>query len=315
MTIVTLTPNPSVDRTIAVPDLRRGEVHRATSSRIDPGGKGINVSRALTAQSAATLAVFPSGGPEGALMDALLTAAAVPRHTVPVEGTLRMNVAVVEPDGTTTKLNEPGPTLGPQDVEGLIDGVLGVLDTRTSWVVGCGSLPPGAPEDLYATLITRLREHGVRVAIDSSQAPLAAAVRARPHLIKPNHEELAELVDRPLPTLGDVRDAAADLIDKGLERVVVSLGRDGALLVDEDTCLHAVATIGDPLSTVGAGDCLLAGLLNALSVGADASTALISGVTWGAAAVRLPGSRVPAPADCQDIVVSLVEPDLARPLP
>lgn len=313
MTILTLTPNPSVDRTIAIAELHRGEVHRATSSRIDPGGKGINVSRALTAQSTPTVAVFPSGGPEGRLMEALLDTAGVPRYTVPVEGTLRMNVAVVEPDGTTTKLNEPGPTLTGDDVDALIDGTLAAVDATTTWVVGCGSLPPGAPVDLYATLVRRAREHGVRVAIDSSEAPLAAAVAARPQLIKPNHEELAELVGTPMTTLRDVRDAAAALVADGIERVVVSLGGDGALLVDATGCTHAIAIIDDPLSTVGAGDCLLAGLLDALSRDQDAATALIAGVTWGAAAVRLPGSRVPSSADCEDIVViCTADPDLDR---
>lgn len=312
MTIVTLTPNPSVDRTIAVPDLRRGEVHRATSSRIDPGGKGINVSRALTAQSAATLAVFPSGGPEGALMDALLTAAAVPRHTVPVEGTLRMNVAVVEPDGTTTKLNEPGPTLSAAEVDQLLEVTLArardaAAVGESSWVVGSGSLPPGAPDTLYAGLVTRAREAGLRVAIDSSGAPFGPAVSARPHLIKPNHEELAELVGRELTTLGQVRDAAYGLVENGIETVVVSLGGDGALWVDPDTVLHARASIDTPLSTVGAGDCLLAGLIDALTGGADPAAALTAGVTWGAAAVRLPGSQVPTPADLADLPVRLTD--------
>ena len=265
-------------------------------------------------------------------MEALLDTAGVPRYTVPVEGTLRMNVAVVEPDGTTTKLNEPGPTLTGDDDDALIDGTLAAVDATPPWVVGCGSLPPGAPVDLYATLVRRAREHGVRVAIDSSEAPLAAAVAARPQLIKPNHEELtmfgkgekdnlskaerkelAELVGTPMTTLRDVRDAAAALVADGIERVVVSLGGDGALLVDATGCTHAIATIDDPLSTVGAGDCLLAGLLDALSRDQDAATALIAGVTWGAAAVRLPGSRVPSSADCEDIVViCTADPDLDR---
>jgi len=304
-TVVTLTPNPSVDRTIAVADLRRGEVHRATSSRIDPGGKGINVSRALTANGTSTVAVLPSGGPEGRLMEALLEAAGVPRHTVPVSGTLRMNVAVVEPDGTTTKLNEPGPSLTDDEIAALISAAVAAVGPETRWVVGSGSLPPGAPTDLYATLVRAARAVGARVAIDSSEAPLAAAVGAAPNLIKPNHEELAELVGHPLPTLGDVCTAARDLVAGGIETVVVSLGGDGALLIDADTCAHAIAHIDDPLSTVGAGDCLLAGVLHALSHGANGTDAMATGVAWGAAAVRLPGSRVPSPDQVAAIDVTL----------
>jgi len=134
---------------------------------------------------------------------------------------------------------------------------------------------------------------------------MTAAVAARPNLIKPNHEELAELVGHPLPTIGDVRAAARDLVTDGIEVVAVSLGGDGALLVTADELVHARATITAPLSTVGAGDCMLAGLLHGLSTGLTAADALAGAVAWGAAAVTLPGSRVPAPHDLDGIPVEV----------
>ncbi|MFL6175299.1 MAG: 1-phosphofructokinase family hexose kinase, partial [Ornithinibacter sp.] len=219
-------------------------------------------------------------------------------------GALRMNVSVLEPDGTTTKLNEPGPQLSPAEVDALLTATLQAAD-GAAWVVGCGSLPPGAPDELYAALVTRVRELGLRIAVDSSGAPMTAAVAARPHLIKPNHEELAELVGHPLPTLGDVHAAARDLVAGGIEVVAVSLGGDGALLVTAVELVHARATITAPRSTVGAGDCMLAGLLHGLSSGLDAADALAGAVTWGAAAVTLPGSRVPAPHDLAGIPVEV----------
>ena len=312
--IVTLTPNPSIDRAVLIDALRRGEVHRATSSRIDPGGKGVNVARALAAQGGSTVAVLPSGGPEGHLLEELLDAAGVDHVPVPVRGSVRMNISVLEPDGTTTKLNEPGPDLSAGEVEALLTTTLEHA-VGAQWVVGCGSLPPGAPTDLYAVLVSRIRGRGGRVAIDSSGAPFTVAVAARPHLIKPNHEELAELVDHDLPSLRDVRDAARDLVTDGIEIVAVSLGGDGALLVTADECAHARASITTPLSTVGAGDCMLAGLLHGLSTGLDPVDALVTGVTWGAAAVTLPGSRVPTPDDLDGIRAELTrEPDLAMAL-
>lgn len=308
--IVSLTPNPSIDRAVFIDALRRGEVHRATSSRVDPGGKGVNISRALAAQGGATTAVLPIGGPEGHLLEELLEAAGVDRCSVPVSGSVRMNISVLEPDGTTTKLNEPGPELSPDEVEALLTATLERC-AGAAWVVGCGSLPPGAPTDLYAALIAGVRERGGRVAVDSSGAPMAAAVAARPHLIKPNHEELAEVVGHSLPTLADVRAAALDLVTHGIEIVAVSLGGDGALLVTADGIAHARASISTPLSTVGAGDCMLAGLLHGLSSGLPAPEALSQGVLWGAAAVTLPGSRVPAPGDLSGIPVELTTtPDL-----
>lgn len=309
--IVTLTPNPSIDRAVTIDALHRGEVHRATGSRVDPGGKGVNVARALAAQGADTVAVLPAGGPEGRLMEQLLDEARVPRRSVPVVGSLRMNISVLEPDGTTTKLNEPGPRLTEVEVDLLLQSALDAACTAT-WVVGCGSLPPGAPDDLYAQLVTRVRERDVKVAVDSSGAPMAAAVAARPTLVKPNHEELAELVGHPLPTLGDVHAAARDLVTHGIEVVAVSLGGDGALLVTADELVHARATITTPLSTVGAGDCMLAGLLHGLSSGLAPADALAAAVAWGAAAVTLPGSRVPTPTDLDGIPVEVTRtPDPA----
>src|SRR5690606_12655441 len=138
--IVTFTPNPSLDRAITIPDLRRGEVIRATSSRVDPGGKGVNVARALAAQGSDTIAVLPSGGAEGRMMEELLREAGVTAVTTPVEGSLRMNISVLEPDGTTTKLNEPGPELDEETVAHLLATTFDA-SSPGSWVVGCGSLP------------------------------------------------------------------------------------------------------------------------------------------------------------------------------
>jgi len=302
--IVTLTPNPSVDRAVTIDALRRGEVHRATEVRVDAGGKGLNVARAITAQGGEAVAVLPSGGPEGRLLEGLLADAGVPSRVVPIAGAVRMNISVLEPEGTTTKLNEPGPALSPAEVDALLDAT-GDAIAGATWVVGCGSLPPGAPVDLYARLVERARAVGVRVAIDSSGAPLAAAVAAVPDLVKPNHEELAELVGHPLPTLGDVRAAADELVASGIGTVAVSLGADGALLVTADEVAHARATIVAAVSTVGAGDCMVAGMVNGLSRSLRPADALAEGVAWGAAAVTLPGTRVPTRADLHGIPVDL----------
>ena len=313
--IVTLTPNPSVDRTVSIADLQRGEVHRATSSRIDPGGKGVNISRALTAHKAQTLAVLPAGGPDGHLLDELLAEAGIEVNIVPIAGSTRANVALVEPDGTTTKINEPGPVLQSGETQALLATAERCLSEHPRWLVGSGSLPPGVDDDLYAGLVRRCRDASVPVAIDASGPALRHAVDAGPSLIKPNLEELEELVNRRLHTLGDVHAAATDLVTHGVTTVVVSLGRHGALLVTATETAHAVASISTPLSTVGAGDALLAGYLYATGSGLAAQDALRTGVAWGAAAVSLPGSRMPTPADVAGIQVSLTnEPDLTLSL-
>src|SRR5690606_27649447 len=144
---------------------------------------------------------------------------------------------VLEPGGATTKFNEPGPTLTHAEAESLLAATIALAD-GAAWVAGCGSLPPGAPTDLYGALVAGVRERGGRVAVDSSGAPMVAAVAARPDLVKPTLEELEEVVGGHLRTLGDVHGAALDLVLAGIGVVAVSLGADGALLVTADDAVH-----------------------------------------------------------------------------
>ncbi|MEU7815105.1 1-phosphofructokinase [Pseudonocardia sp. NPDC049154] len=286
--IVTVTPNPSLDRTVELAGLVRGEVHRALSVRLDPGGKGVNVARALTRAGVDALAVLPSGRAPGGRLNGLLDALGVPAVTVPIHGATRSNITLVEPDGTTTKINESGPVLTPEEVEEVTEQAV-ARSRGADWLVTCGSLPEGMPVDFHATLVRRA---GTRTAVDTSGAPLAAAVAARPDLVKPNHEELAELVGRPLASLGDVLAAARELRAGGVGAVLVSLGAGGALLVEESGEYHAATPPVTVRSTVGAGDATLAGFLAAGGAGPDA---LVRAVAYGAAACRLPGSEMPGP--------------------
>jgi 1-phosphofructokinase len=289
--IVTVTPNPSADRTLSVVELHRGEVNRADAGRIDAGGKGVNVSRALAANGVATLAVLPLAGPDGELLGSLLAQAGIDFVAVPVGGPTRSNVAVVEPDGTLTKINAAGHALTAEEVDVLLDAATSAGEPVT-WVVGCGSLPPDTRPDFYAALVDRARTTGAKVAVDTSGKPLEVCLPARPDLIKPNLEELAELVGRPLETIDEVVTAASELRVDGPRTVVVSLGAYGAVLVDGNEPVLAVPPPIVPLSNVGAGDALLAGFLAGGGAGPDA---LRSGVAYGSAAASLPGTSMPGP--------------------
>lgn len=291
--IVTLTLNPSVDRTVEVESLVRGEVMRAIGVRVDPGGKGINVSRALAAHGLATRAVVTLGGAEGEHLKALLRASGLDIVAVPIQGAIRSNITVVEPDGTTTKLNEPGAMLRDDELVSVFAAVKAAI-VSADWLVASGSLPPGAPADVYAALIRELSGSGTRVAVDTSGSALEAALRARPALVKPNRDELAEVTGRPVVTVADAVAAAERIRDLGADAVLASLGSDGAVLVDSDGALHARTPAVAPLSSVGAGDAMLAGFLAGGGRGVEA---LLEGVAWGAAAVRQPGSGMPAPGD------------------
>lgn len=290
--IVTVTPNPSLDRTVEVDGLVRGAVLRIHSGRLDPGGKGVNVARALTAHEHNATAVLPLGGLDGEELGSLLGQLGLATSVVPVSGATRSNVTVIESDGTTTKLNASGPELTTDELTALAQATLHAA-AGARWVVCCGSLPPGAPDDFYADLTARLRRQGARVAVDASGTPLKAAIAAGPDLLKPNHEELAEAVGHPVATVGDAVEAAEQLRAAGVAAVLVSLGASGALLV-ADEVVHGTCPVEVVRSTAGSGDALLAGFLAA---GADGSASLAEGLAWAAAATGLPGTRMPDPAD------------------
>jgi 1-phosphofructokinase len=316
--IVTVTANPSLDRTIEVDALRRGDVLRARASRLDAGGKGVNVARALAANGHKATAVLPCGGAEGSQLTALLAESGLDLVAVPIDGTVRSNVTVVELDGTTTKLNEPGPSLTTAELLALAEAAC-LAAEHADWVVVSGSLPPGAPADAYARLLARLQQESTRIALDTSGDALRAALPGRPYLIKPNREELAEVTGRTVRTLDETLEATEVLRAQGIHAVLTSLGKDGAVLVDGDGCWHASAPAVEPRSTVGAGDALLAGFLAA---GGRGPLALAEAVAWGSAATALPGSRMPGPTDIdrRGVIVSDLAAgspdhlDLTRPL-
>jgi 1-phosphofructokinase len=340
--IVTVTPNPSVDRTLLVPAIRRGEVVRAERTTSEAGGKGINVSRALATMGVSTTAIAPGSAATKARLDDLLGGSIVLRM-VDIEGEIRTNLSLVEPDGTVTKVNEPGPTLDEATAARLLDDVvdaaLDILgadrarphrvgaasagsnpDPRAGaepaagpdaeradrWLVGSGSLPPGLPDAFYAQLAARMPDD-VRVAVDADRNVLRAVVGRRVALLKPNHLELEELMGRSLATFGEVADAAAELVAGGAETVLVSLGSDGALVADRDGACHAEAALEDVANPVGAGDALLAGFLAA---GARRS-ALPMAIAWSVAACRAAGTRMP-PVTPRDEAAVMLRPGIDR---
>lgn len=302
--IITLTLNPSLDRTMEIPALDRGEVIRATSSGLEAGGKGVNVSRALLANGIATLAVVALGGAVGDDLAALLKAIGLDLSVVQVAEETRSNVTLTEPDGTTTKINEAGAALTISELT-LVEETLLELARPGDWVVLSGSLPTAVPVGTYASLVRRLTTLDVKVAVDTSGQALTEAVAAGPTLVKPNREELGQAVGRPIDSLDDATAAARILQHRGARAVLASLGADGALLVESDV-VAARCAVEQPRSTVGAGDCLLAGLLSAGGTGGDA---LLAALKWASAAVALPGSGVPTPAEIAsrqpDLIVDL----------
>jgi 1-phosphofructokinase len=324
--IVTVTPNPSIDRTVSLPTpLTRGAVHRVSSVTSEPGGKGVNVARALTLAGLDVVAVLPASGNDPLV--AALQAISVPVRCVPITAPVRTNLAITETDGTTTKLNEPGAALDATALDALTRSVVASAE-HASWVVLSGSLPPGVPEDWYADIAALLAPYECRVAIDTSEGPLAALAasldRAVPDLIKPNAEELALLAGFSSVALeaalaqGDpepVVSAARQLLNRGAREVLATLGPAGAVLVNDTGSWIATPPPIVPRSTVGAGDSALAGYVRADIAGAEAPQRLQMAVAYGSAAAALPGSALPSPADIDldAVAVTSISPTLTNP--
>lgn len=282
--ITTLTPNPSFDRTLRVDALERGEVHRASLVRVECAGKGVNVARALAVNEHPARAVFPANDDDFAAFDAALAATGVTSQAVRIRGSIRSNITLVEPDGTTTKINEPGPDLNAAEAGELIRAA--TTGSGSGWLVASGSLAPSTPTDFYAQLAASLPDAAQRLAVDSSGQPLELLAGTPCAVVKPNLSELVHLTRRQLCTMGEVVDAAKELRDGGWDAVLVSLGRFGAVLVSDEIACGTVS-VTDVRNTVGAGDALLAGFVAA---GGRGAAALAEGLAWAGAAVRSVGT-------------------------
>lgn len=307
--ILTLTPNPSIDATMNLDSrLRRGLVHRPTSITQVAGGKGVNVTHALTLADKLSLAVFPADSNDPFV--ALARQSGIPFHSVPVFEGVRINTTLTEPDGTTTKINGLGATIEPP-TRRIIEETVARLAENASWVVLAGSLPPGVPEDWYTTLISAVRDSCPRlpVAVDTSDNAMRALGEnletAAPTLIKPNGLELGQLVGvdgeqlEAAAAAGDhqpVVDAARQVIDRGIDEVLVTLGPTGGMLITREGAWFATPPPVEVMSTVGAGDSALAGYLLARAEGGNQAACLAHAVAYGTAATGLPGTTVPTPA-------------------
>lgn len=301
--IVTLTANPSLDRTVTLAGaLRVGEVQSALAVREDAGGKGINVTRVLVGSDVASRAVLPLGADDP--FAAVLRSARVPVTAVPLPGAARANVTLTDTEGVTTKINLPGVTRSAADAAALVDATV-QASAGADWLVLAGSLPPGLSDDFYVDVIVAVRAAGVaapRIAVDTSGAALRAVVeRGRPDLIKPNDEELVELagvpLDPALPLAEAVVAVAGQLVPDSVGAAFVTLGGDGAVLVRADGAWFGTPPPTRVRSTVGAGDSSLAGFLLADVAGSTPDECVRSGIRYGSAAAALPGTQAPTPDD------------------
>jgi len=300
--IYTVTLNPSLDRTLSVPELHPGTIHQARLVRSDLGGKGVNVSRALRALDIPSHIIGFSGGWTGSALRQGLLAEGFDVSFVDVGDALRQNITLLdESNGQYTKLNEQGPSINEQHVAKLEKQIARSLHPGDLWAF-CGSLPPGAPADLYARLINLVQENNGLAFLDSSGAPLREGAAARPFALKINTEEAAELLGRRLQSDREVCNASRDLKNHGIRIVLLTRGVQGAVLAMNDTVVIAVPPTIAAGSPVGAGDATLAGLLWAVQDQCDPVAKLRRAVACGTAAATQAGTGVGDRALVQELL-------------
>jgi len=291
--IVTLTPNPVLDRTLTVPRVLLDTVLRADEVRLDAGGKGFNVSRALKVMGTDTLAMALAGGATGTLLEQMLHDWGVATHFVWVHDETRTNIVVTEADGARhLKVNEPGPLVSAEELARLLAAVEAEVRPGDLWVLA-GSLPRGVPADLYARLIECVQSRGALAVLDASGAGLKLGLQARPFLAKPNALEAAEVTGLPVATVDDAVSAAKALCAQGVAVVAISLGSDGLMVAaggpDSMQVCHAQPPSVQALNTVGAGDAAVAGMVWALAQGKGLDELARWGAACGTAAAMRAG--------------------------
>lgn len=290
--IYTLTLNPALDRELTVTRVQFDTVLSAVDSRIDFGGKGFNVSRLLRSMGMASIALGFVGGQAGEHLRAGLQALGIATDFVAISGETRTNVSIVtEQHDQYIKVNEKGPLVNAANQQELLDKVASLAKAGDWWVLA-GSVPPGVPAAYYARLIQIVSQQAAVCILDTSGENLRLGCEARPFLVKPNAEELHKLTGLPVDTIDQITVAAAALREVGAQNVVVSLGKDGALLHTATETWQVRSPKIQEKNPIGAGDSMVGGIAWSLSQGHSLREALGWGIASGAATASLSGTEV-----------------------
>jgi 1-phosphofructokinase len=262
--VVTVTLNPAIDQTLSIPGFAAGRVNRVAESRSDAGGKGVNVACCLADLGVEVVATGFLGAKNADIFEVSFARRGIADLFVRVPGRTRVGIKIVD-DRTrqTTDINFPGLAPEAEDLAELFERIFLLVEPE-EWFVLSGSVPAGTPDVVYARMIELIQDRGGRVVLDTSGGPLREALASAPEVLKPNVEELGELVGRTLATPAEVRAAGESLLARGARLVVVSMGGDGALFLDREQALLARPPKVEVRSTVGAGDAMVGGIVYAL---------------------------------------------------
>jgi 6-phosphofructokinase 2 len=312
--VATLTMNPAIDLFTSVDRVEPGPKLRCHSQGRDPGGGGVNVARVVQRLGGSVVAIYPAGGLSGEVFQQLVRQEGVASLVTPIEDETRENVTVLDERANQQyRFILPGPRLrGPEWLACL--HALANLQEKPAVICASGSLPPGAPEDFYARAAEIAAGFGARFVLDASGLPLRAAIDAHIHLLKPNLNELRELVGGALDTEAAQIAACRELVERRrIDAVALTLADRGALLVTREGAWRARPLAIQALSAVGAGDSFLAGMVWAIAGGRPIEEAFRYGAAAGAAAALAPGTELAHAMDIRRLAPSVLIEDLTVP--
>lgn len=305
--ILTLTVNPALDVSTSTERVISGHKLRCGTSRLDPGGGGVNVARVVQRLGGQTLAVYTAGGPTGDAYRRLIEAERIPNLAVPIQGSTRQDFTVDETDtGKQFRFVLEGPELSEEEWRAFLAVVAASIPVG-GFVVASGSLPPGVPEDFYARVARLSREGGARCVVDASGPALSAALAEGVFLIKPSLRELGEhLGGAALDTEPSQIGAISTLVaDRSAEYVALTLGEAGAVLASKSGIIRIPVPAVRVISTVGAGDSFLGAFVLRLAQGHPVETAFRAAVAAGSATAMTPATELCHRADVERLEAGL----------
>jgi 1-phosphofructokinase family hexose kinase len=286
--VVTLTINPAIDRTLSVDRLAFEDRSYINSSRESAGGRGINAARVLHSFGGEALAVLTSGGDSGKRLENYLRCCDFRFASVPIAKEIRTNLIVTDRQGLTVSLNETGPEISKAELTA-VERVIRDLLPQATWLMVCGSLPPGVPPAFYEKIIGMARLKKVKTLLDAGGAELEAGMEARPTVVTPNQHEAEHLLGRALLTRTHYVEAAQKIRAMGSDSVLLSAGSRGAVGAFREGLFEVSPPRVDAVCPIGAGDALAAGYVWAIGKKSKPPDALRWGVAAGTASAQLPG--------------------------
>lgn len=290
--IVSFAMNPSIDKSSSVENVIAERKLYCKTPSYEPGGGGVNVSRAIKKLGGESILLYPAGGLAGERLKELLDREGLTQHPFPIKGMTRETLVILEEStGQQFRFGMPGPEFTAAEWERCLDE-LAALRHAPSYLVASGSLPPGVPVDFYAKVASIGKKSGAKVIIDASGEALERALKEGVYLIKPNVREFRELVGEEIKE-SQIKTEARKMVQAGrCEVLVISLGAAGALVISENMTEHILPPTVPIISKVGAGDSMVAGIVLSLARGNTLKDSILFGIAAGTAAVMTPGTQL-----------------------